>query len=90
MTQKEKLIELIHEFGLRGYEINDLADYLIANGTVILPCNVGDTVNFGSELQHEVSQFVMFNDGKMRYVLEGDGYILRPEITDERVTVCKS
>lgn len=36
MTQKEKLIKLINEFGLSGYEINDLADYLIENGVVVL------------------------------------------------------
>lgn len=44
MTQRKKLIELIHEFGFSGYEINDLADYLLANGVVVLPCKVGDTV----------------------------------------------
>lgn len=38
MTQREKLIELIHEFGFSGYEMNDLADYLIASGVVVLPC----------------------------------------------------
>lgn len=44
MTQKEKLIELIREFGLSGYEIKDLSDYLLANGVVVLPCKVGDIV----------------------------------------------
>lgn len=44
MTQREKLIELIHEFGLSGYEINDLANYLLDRGVVVLPCKVGDTV----------------------------------------------
>lgn len=35
MEQKEKLLKLIHEFGLCGYQINDLADYLLANGVVV-------------------------------------------------------
>lgn len=44
MEQRKKLLELIHEFGLSGYEINDLADYLLANGIVVLPCKEGTTV----------------------------------------------
>ena len=53
---------------------------------VILPCKIGDTVEFG-DVRYKVSQFVMFEDGKLRYVLEDNGYILRPEVTDERVIV---
>lgn len=41
-TEKKKLIELIHEFGFSGYEMNDLADYLLANGVVVLPCRCGE------------------------------------------------
>ena len=52
MTQRKKLIELIHEFGFSGYEINDLADYLIANGVVVLPCKVGDTVFINTADSH--------------------------------------
>lgn len=44
MEQRKKLLEFIHEFGLSGYEINDLADYLLANGIIVLPCKVGDYV----------------------------------------------
>lgn len=45
MTQRKKLIELIHEFGFSGYEMNDLADYLLANGVVVLPCRCGECVH---------------------------------------------
>lgn len=52
MAQREKLIELIHEFGFSGYEMNDLADYLIANGVVVLPCKVGDKVYRIVDMSH--------------------------------------
>lgn len=42
MTQREKLIELIHEFGFSGYEMIELADYLLDNGVVVLPCRCRD------------------------------------------------
>lgn len=44
MKQREKLLQIINEFGLGGYEIKDLVDYLLENGVVVLPCKVGDTV----------------------------------------------
>lgn len=44
MAQREKLIELIHEFGFSGYEMNDLVDYLLANGVVVLPCKISAKV----------------------------------------------
>lgn len=57
MTQKEKLIELIdrfdddrckicgkHGISCENYECPPLADYLIDNGVVVLPCKVGDRV----------------------------------------------
>lgn len=46
MTQRKKLIELIHEFGFSGYEMNDLADYLLDNGVVVLPCRCGECEHF--------------------------------------------
>lgn len=45
MTQKEKLIELLSERHSGSYdEALRIADFLIANGVVVLPCKVGDTV----------------------------------------------
>lgn len=69
MTQRKKLIELIHEFGFSGYEMNDLADYLIASGVVVLPCKVGDTVYvtdlvFGKAITCEVSCFNAIENGE--------------------------
>lgn len=43
MNQRDRLIELLkHEFGTKVSEIT--ADWLIANGVIVLPCKVGDTV----------------------------------------------
>lgn len=51
MTQREKLIELLPEAvgkckGSQGSDNGwgEIADYLIANGVIVLPCKVGDTV----------------------------------------------
>lgn len=43
MTDSDRLIELIHD---SGYSLDSvkLADYLIANGIIVPPCRVGDTV----------------------------------------------
>lgn len=51
MTERERLIELIR-FGYGKGRANEnvkqveetIADYLLANGVIVLPCKVGDTV----------------------------------------------
>ncbi len=44
MEQREKLIELLAPTQLTYEEAVDMADFLIANGVVVLPCKVGYTV----------------------------------------------
>lgn len=48
MTDRERLIDLIIEAKRTDPETGSfteyLADYLISNGIIVLPCNVGDTV----------------------------------------------
>lgn len=49
MTDREKLIELMtqaenKELSLLEFEKKTLADYLLANGVIVPPCKVGDTV----------------------------------------------
>ena len=39
-TQRKKLGELL----AKGMRYTNLADYLVANGVIVLPCKVGDTV----------------------------------------------
>lgn len=38
---REKLVELLIKYGVTWYTC-ELADYLLRNGVVVLPCNVGD------------------------------------------------
>lgn len=42
MTDREKLVELIEQ--VYYCSIEELADHLIANGVIVLPCKVGDEV----------------------------------------------
>lgn len=71
MTERERLIELLNDVASTQYEgdkiikseldiddedINHIADYLLANGVIVPPCKVGDTVyqvtrNFISEFR---------------------------------------
>ena len=47
MTERERLIEMLNEWGNKendGVRAESIADYLLANGVVVLPCRVGDTV----------------------------------------------
>lgn len=47
MTERERLIELLLEWGNKendGVRAESIADYLLANGVIVLPCKVGDTV----------------------------------------------
>mgnify|MGYP006864375302 CR=1 FL=1 len=61
MTQRERLIELLQSVpadyeGNRG--VGSIADYLLANGVIVQPCKVGDTVYvlFG-EPSHTIKEF---------------------------------
>lgn len=46
MTDREKLVELIMKSGqiCYSYTAEELADHLLANGVIVLPCKVGDKV----------------------------------------------
>lgn len=43
MTEREKLIELLNIYN-PGLKSENIADYLLKNGVVVLPCKVGDVV----------------------------------------------
>lgn len=66
MTQKDKLLELLDGIGddiafcdicdrptddCKACKNEQLADYLLANGVIIPPCKVGDTVYFDTYLR---------------------------------------
>lgn len=47
MTERERLIEMLNEWGNKendGVRAESIADYLLENGVIVLPCKVGDTV----------------------------------------------
>ena len=45
MSERERLIELLKDGGVRDFPyVNALADHLLANGVIVPPCKVGDTV----------------------------------------------
>lgn len=71
MTERERLIEKINKIDVTVLQfpedIEALADYLLANGVIVLPCNVGDTVysydeNLYALLDYRINQITL-SDG---------------------------
>ena len=64
---RERLIELIKaRIENKTWCVSDLADYLIANGVVVMPCKVGDTVYeivHGEVSETEAVGFMVCQDG---------------------------
>ena len=110
MTDRDRLIELIcdkiqdgHCIGYCNHppcnQCKDLADYLIANGVIVPPCRVGDTVyviypdpryNWGNKelkiLELKVHAFRYFNN-KMTVEIRGDGNYITWDISCFGVSV---
>ena len=78
MTDKEKLIELLKKADenadlkcITDYEdaVADIADYLLANGVIVPPCKVGDTVylpiktDWGTIENYEIVEVGQDRDG---------------------------
>lgn len=85
MTERERLIELLKKAdnsaasrGITNYEdaIADNADYLLANGVIVPPCKVGDTVWVISESRVKEAEIDeihrRINDTKIFVVFECD------------------
>lgn len=48
MTQKDRLIELLHDWGTKntdGINADSVAEHLIENNVMVLPCKVDDLIN---------------------------------------------
>jgi len=56
---RERLIELISQVQYMGGLESKLADHLIANGVILPPCEVGDTVWY--ELYGEIESAVIYS-----------------------------
>ena len=68
MTDREKLIELMQEWGNKNtdsFPFEDVADHLLANGVIVLPCGKGTKLNYNG-IDYEVDHWNIlasaFND----------------------------
>ena len=100
MGVREKLVKLLKTSPTRnGYtDIGDIADHLIANGVVVLPCKIGDKVYVNyiygrnkiitdSQMVCSIEQTVGVNDESywkvcVKQVIE-KGYIVYHEYTED-------
>lgn len=49
---RDRLIELLNDWGNKendGVRAESIADYLLENGVIVLPCNIGDTIYDATE-----------------------------------------
>lgn len=76
---KERLIELLitspmlDVIGNEGWEWEIAADYLLANGVIVPPCNVGDYIIWaegGKRELHQVKAFRTDPNFGLRYILD--------------------
>ncbi len=58
---RDRLIELLDELLELGYSSPYVADYLIANGVIVPPCKVGDTVYFVHKSEHKITTHKVTN-----------------------------
>lgn len=76
MTDREKLIELLgwkYNCVDRNRCLNEQADYLIANGVIVSPCKVGDTVYTSYDhLSHKQTNEIL--ECKVVFIGFGEGY----------------
>lgn len=85
MTDREKLVELIEQ--VYYCSIEELADHLLANGVIVLPCKVGDTVWFIRPLDRkkEITETVI-----EKMVLKGKGVYMKLSCNAMYETSCNS
>lgn len=84
MTDREQLIDLIIEAKRTDPETGSftdyLADYLIANGVIVPPCKVGDTVYYVTGIGHnlvkpaKVKEIIIDENGIKDLYVQGNGH----------------
>ena len=78
MTDRERLVRRLNDWGT--VEAESLADYLLANGVIVLPCKVGDTVYYITGIGHnlvkpaKVKEIIIDENGIKDLYVQGDGY----------------
>ena len=71
MTEREKLIELLKSGGVRDFPFNAaLADHLLANGVIVPPCKVGDTLYMIVEKRAKITRdpFYLLKETKLTFL----------------------
>lgn len=102
MTDRERLVRRLNNWGT--LEAESLADYLLANGVIVLPCKVGDTVYYITGIGHnlvkpaKVKEIIIDENGIKDLYVQGDGYnfensfdifFLSREEAEEKLKECK-
>ena len=78
MTDRERLVRRLNDWGT--LEAESLADYLLVNGVIVLPCKVGDTVYYITGIGHnlvkpaKVKEIIIDENGIKDLYVQGDGY----------------
>lgn len=89
---KERLIQMLQEAEGQAayYDKNDMydmiADYLLDNGVIVLPCKIGDTVWFKSKWQsciepYEITNLMLSQNKKGEWTRKYTAYLLQSEKT---------
>lgn len=86
---RDRLVELlqtINNMRLMRKGFGECADYLIANGVIVLPCKVGDTVYLADEYYHceaEIEQIVIDENGISFEYVQYDRGVDTVEVWDD-------
>ena len=84
MEMRDRLIELISQIQYMGGLESRLADHLLANGVIVPPCRVGDTVYRPSKYLGYVVPFVIMSfeatQSEMFYTDDSDNIVYIGEI----------
>ena len=85
MTEREILVELLDIIIQPGEKtLGDIADYLIANGVIVPPCKVGDTLYVISQMKDKrilpfvneyQATYIQVGKRKCKVYHEKDGFI---------------
>lgn len=105
MTDKERLTNIIHNaqnkyLNLLKFESSILADYLIANGAILPPCKVGDTIYQidGVRIYPSTIHEITYTSSKVIFVTENivfdeqainNSIFLTPEEAEKALERCK-
>lgn len=99
MNNEERIIKLLSDIFKNTYHdcvLKGVAGYLVDNGVITLPVQVGDIVygqfiNYGKEI-HECkvtkSKLCQFKDKTIRYFVDVEFDIIDPFYNDGRLTRC--